>query len=93
MAYQDYYYWINKNERGEFSASVLDADITKTTKANEIFTIGQETLDDEDLENGCNPNYLVDAGYMDHNTDMVGLAKYLVEVGILEKGDRIIFLG
>lgn len=72
----NYLLFIDLDERGEFRAHVEDTD------GNEIFSYGTE-----DEEPGI---WLVEAGYMKHGRDERGLTEYLVDMGIIAKGDAVV---
>lgn len=64
-----YGYYINLDERGEFYADVRDID------SKSVFEL-------RSTEEGL---WTVDAGYMRHNKDIIGLQSYLRDVDMIEK--------
>lgn len=76
-----YYYIVDLDERGIFKAHV---ECAKTEK--EIYSIDSQVSEDGLIE-------IIEDGYMDNIHDMDGLTDYLVELGILSKGDEIIWKG
>jgi hypothetical protein len=68
-----FYYYINLNERGSFSADVRNAN------GDTVFDIkaGNELEADE--------SSIFEDGYMDHKDDLMGLYEYLVELEILRR--------
>ena len=73
--WQTYTFTENLNERGIWSFSVYDAD------EREVYAYRFEGGEDE--------SSIIEDGFMRHQSDFVGLAKYLTSLGILGKGDRI----
>lgn len=68
-------YHIDHDERGEFRADVRNAD-DKTV---------HEIHDDEET----GEIWELEAGYMRHTRDLVGLKSYLVELGIMQPNDTL----
>lgn len=73
-----YEYYINLDERGSFFADVRN-DNGKT-----VFTIkaGNELAEDE--------SSIFEDGFMKHTTDLTGLREYLIDLGIMKQGDKLI---
>jgi hypothetical protein len=72
-------YHINLDERGSFSADVRDE---KEKTVLDILA-GNELGEDE--------TSIFEDGFMDNKYDLIGLAKYLVHLGIAKLGDKIQF--
>jgi hypothetical protein len=72
-----YFYHINFDERGSFYADV------RNSKEETVFEIkaGDELGEDE--------TSIFEDGFMKHKQDLNGLANYLVDLGVIAKGDRI----
>ncbi|MBU3720550.1 MAG: hypothetical protein FGM22_07290 [Burkholderiaceae bacterium] len=69
-----FFYWIDIDERGEFSAHV-DNPHGKT-----VFEIpNAEAMED-----------LIQDGFMRHTSDIDGLAEYLQDMGVMAKGDTLV---
>jgi hypothetical protein len=71
----EYTYTIHLDERGEFFATVDDAD------GQEVFRIADE--------NGYPIAEMIEDGWMAHTTDTDGLAEYLADLGIIGPDDSI----
>ena len=72
-----YFYHINLDERGSFYADV------RNSQGNTVFEIkaGDELGEDE--------TSIFEDGFMKHKQDLNGLAHYLVDLGVIAKGDGI----
>lgn len=73
----DYIYYINLDERGQFYADVRNPDTDES-----IYEIKIGYGEDED-------NNPIEDGYMRHTEDIIGLEKYLKEMGIINQEDTI----
>ncbi len=72
-----YGYRVNLHERGEFSADVVEDD------GHELYQVRSDP-DDESIV------HEIDDGWMRHTGDLVGLTDYLVHLGIIAAGSRIL---
>lgn len=72
-----YFYHINLDERGSFYADVRD-ESDKT-----VFEIKAGN------ELGADESSIFEDGFMRHKNDINGLANYLVDLGVIAKGDGI----
>lgn len=71
-----YGYRIDLDERGSFRASVTEDD------GHDLFDVTNEDSEDGSL-------WLIEDGFMRHANDLTGLTSYLVELGIIARGSRI----
>lgn len=80
-----YYFFVNKDERGEFYADVRDE------KDNTIYEIKSEPAGEDEEGNygeGLIPQ--VEDGFMRHATDIQGLEKYLISLEIIPKKAQLV---
>ena len=75
---QTYSYFINLDERGSFYADVRDS------SGKTVFEIkaGNELGEDE--------TSIFEDGFMEHEDDLEGLRKYLVHLGIMKEGQKLV---
>lgn len=80
---QTYHFVIDLNERGTFKAHVENA------KTGEVIY----ELTNEDEDGNTEPLWIIEDGFMDNIKDMNGLEGYLIGMGFLKDGSRIIYKG